>query len=164
MPDSNKNSDSSRAENEPSMLDELTHAELSLLYKESTDTVRFAKNLQWWTVGSTLITFLALIGIARMVSADRVFTSQITGVVILLTMAVIFTLVVYQFWQHTELAKIEVISRNFSSMFTDIRRMKSRREANVHRYLLLGFMIAVVLMGAVVTYLGLLQLVLHRFQ
>jgi len=159
MPDGDNNS-----ENEPSSLDELTHAELSLLYKESTDTVRFAKHLQWWTVGSTLVAFLALVGMAKLVSADRVFANQLTGVIILLTMAVIFTLVVYQFWQHTELAKIEAISKNFSSLFTDIRRLKSRREANVHRYLLLVFMIAVVLLGAVVTYLGLLQLVAHRFQ
>jgi len=164
MPDSDKNSENGRAENEPSSLDELTHAELSLLYKESTDTVRFAKHLQWWTVGSTLVAFLALIGMAKLVSSDRVFANQLTGVIILLTMAVIFTLVVYQFWQHTELAKIEAISKNFSSLFTDIRRLKSRREANVHRYLLLLFMIAVILLGAVVTYLGLLQLVEHRFQ
>jgi len=148
---------------EPSELDELTHAEMAVLYRESTDTVRFVKHLQWWTVGSTLIAYLGLIGVARLVSADRLFTSQLNIVMILVTMAVIFTLVVYQFWQHTELNKIEEISKYFSTAFTRIRRLKSGREANVHRYLLLTFMILTVLLGAVITYLALQQLVAHRF-
>jgi len=84
-------------------------------------------------------------------------------VMILVTMALIFTLVLYQIWQHTELNKIEEISKYFSTAFTRIRRLKSGREANVHRYLLLTFMILTVLLGAVITYLALQQLVAHRF-
>ena len=100
MPDKNeksKNTGDDETEFSATSLDDTTHAEMSLLYRESTDTVRFAKHLQWWTVGSTLIAYLALIGIAKLVSADRAFTNQLTAVIILLTMAVIFTLVVYQF-------------------------------------------------------------------
>ncbi len=153
-----------RFENEPSELDEQTHQEMAVLYKESTDTVRFAKHLQWWTVGSTLLAFGAILGVAKLVTADKGYTDILTGVVIVLTLAVIFTIVVYQFWQHTELVKIEEINRHFSTLFTRIRRIKSKREANVHRYLLLIFMISVIVMGAVVTYLGLIQLLAHRFR
>jgi len=155
--------DNDRDEFEPSALDELTHAEMSLLYRESTDTVRFAKQLQWWTMGSTLLAYLALIAVAKLVVADRAFTGQLTLVVIILAMVVIFTLSVYQFWQHTELAKIEEISRHMSSLFSKIRRFKSRREANVHRHLLLAFMICGILLGAVFTHFSLQQLLGHRF-
>jgi len=161
---SNNEADERGDEFEATSLDELTHAEMSLLYRESTDTVRFAKHLQWWTVGATLLSYLAAVGIAKMVSADRAFVDKLTMAIILLTMGVIFTLSVYQFWQHTELAKIENISKRFSTLFAEIRKLKSSREANVHRFLLLGFMIVTVLMGAVITHLGLQQLVDHRFQ
>ena len=149
---------------EPSELDEATHAEMAVLYRESTDTVRYVKHLQWWTVGSTLAAYLGLVGIAKIVTADKLFTAQLTGAMILVTMAVIFTLVVYQFWQHTELNKIEEISKTFSTAFTRIRRLKSRREANIHRYLLLIFMILTILLGAIITYLALQQLIDHRYR
>ncbi len=114
-------------------------------------------------MGSTLLANLALIGVAKLVVADRAFTGQLTMVAIILAMAVIFTLAVYQFWQHTELAKIEEISRHMSSLFSKIRRFKSRREANVHRHLLLAFMICAVVLGAAITHFSLQQLLAHRF-
>ena len=39
----------------PSDLDESTHSEMRLLYRESVDTVLFAKAQQWKTVGATLL-------------------------------------------------------------------------------------------------------------
>lgn len=148
-------------ENQPSLLDELTHTELGLLYRESTETVRFAKTQQWWTVGATLLVFGALVVVAKFVSADEGFVDLLTIVIILLAMAVIFTLVVYQFWQHTEMAKIEMMARHFSDLFRDVRRRKSRNEANIQRYLLLAFMVMVIVLGAATTHLALQQLLLH---
>jgi len=154
----------SQFDNEPSSLDEQTHAEMILLYKESTDTMRFAKHLQWWTVGSTLFTFAVIIAIAKLVSADKGFANTLTWVVILLTMCVIFTLSVYQFWQHTEHLKVREISKHMSTLFKTIRQIKSRREANIHRYVLLFFMISTVILGAVVTHFGLDQVQLSRYR
>ena len=144
---------------EPSTVDEMTHAELCLLYKESTDTVRFAKHLQWWTLGSTLIAYGAIVMLAKYVGSDISYANQLTAIVILITMGVIFTLVVYQFWQHNELRKIQIVSMHMSNLFGRIRRIKSRREANIQRYLLLTFMIGTIIMGAIVAYLGLQQVV-----
>ena len=146
----------------PSAVDEMTHAELCLLYKESTDTVRFAKHLQWWTLGSTLLAYGAVVLLAKYVGSDMNYANQLTGIVILVTMGVIFTLVVYQFWQHNELRKIREISSHMSNLFVRIRRIKSRREANIQRYLLLAFMIGTVILGATVAYLGLQQVVYSR--
>jgi len=50
--------------------------------------------------------------------------------------------------------KIEVISRNYSSLFTRIRRFKSKREANIQRYIMLVLLILSVVLGAVVTHMG----------
>ncbi len=148
-------------ESQPSSLDELTHAELGFLYRESTETVRFAKTQQWWTVGSTLLVFGAIIVIAKFVAADKGYIDLLTVVIILLAMAVIFTLVVYQFWQHTEMMKIETVAGHYSDLFRQVRRLKSRNEANIQRYLLLVFMIITVILGAVTTYFGLQQLLLN---
>jgi carbon starvation protein CstA len=97
--------------------------------------------------------------LAKYVGSDISYANQLTAIVILVTMGVIFTLVVYQFWQHNELRKIQFVSMHMSNLFGRIRRIKSRREANIQRYLLLTFMIGTIIMGAIVAYLGLQQVV-----
>lgn len=145
-------------ENKPSSYDALTHAEMLLLYEESTRTIRFAKYLQWWTLGSTLLVDGAFLAIAKFVSADIEYANKLTAMIIVLTTAVVGTLIIYQFWQHTELQKIEKISKGFSTAFRRVRVIKSKLEANIHRYLLLLFMIMTVIMGSVVSYYGVLQI------
>ena len=147
--------------NEPSSLDENTHAEMCMLYSESARTIRFAKRLQWWTVGSTLLTFGGLVVIAKLVSVDKDYASQMVAVIILLTVAVIFTLVIHQFWQYTELTKIEEIDKNLSTLFAKVRKIKSNSEANISRYILLIFMIMSVIIGAAVAYLAIKRLLMH---
>lgn len=147
--------------NEPSSLDENTHREMCLLYGESAKTIRFAKHLQWWTVGSTLLTFGGIVIIAKLVSPDKNYVSQMIAVIILLTVSVIFTLVIHQFWQYTELMKIEEIDKNLSSLFSRVRKIKSSGEANVYRYILLLFMIMAVILGATVAYLSIQQLTMR---
>ncbi len=145
-------------ENKPSSYDELTHAEMCLLYGESTRTIRFAKYLQWWTLGSTLVVDFSFLAIAKFVSADSEYANKLTALIIVLTTAVIGTLIIYQFWQYNELLKIEKISKGFSTAFRSVRVIKSKLEANIHRYLLLLFMIMTVIMGSIVSYYGVLQI------
>lgn len=139
----------------PSELDELTHAELRMLYRESTETMRFVKTHQWKTVGATLLTFAGLIFTAGFVDANKALTDKFMAITILLTSAVIFTLVIYQFWQANELAKVDSMNNRFSSLYRSVRAQKSKREGNVHRYTLLMFMITVIILGAVVVHLAL---------
>ena len=153
-------SEPERFENTPSTLDSLTHREMELLYKESTETIRFAKTLQWWTLGATLLTFGGMLAITKMVNADATFIKLMSLLIILLTVAVIFTLTTYQMWQHTEAAKINVISRNFSTLFGKVRNLKSKREANIQRYIMLAFLILAVVLGAIVTHRG-IALIAH---
>jgi hypothetical protein len=140
--------------NQPSELDELTHRELLNLFDESSRTMLFAKAQQWKTVGSTLMVFVVLVALARYVSAAPAYVSYLEIFVFLATPAALLILVIYQFWQHTELSKLQAAALNFSSLYRRIRRIKSGREANIHRYILFGFMAGIILLGAVLTLLS----------
>jgi len=135
---------------EPSELDEMTHRELGLIYNDSTRTTLFTKGIQWRTVGSTLIIFIAMVGLAKFVSSAADFVRILKVAIILSSMGAIFMLVIFQFWKHAEGQKIRAVERQYSSLFRGIRMKKSRLEANIHRYLLLTFMILVLLAGAFV--------------
>lgn len=142
---------------EPSALDEMTHAEMRLLYRESADAILFAKTMQWWTVGSTLIVYVALIAISALVERDARVLVYLQAVLWLAAPAAIMILGIYQFWQHTEHGKLGAIARHFSSLFRDIRRIKSPREADVHRYTLFLFMVIIVAVGAALAYFAMLR-------
>ena len=138
----------------PSVLDPQTHAEIQMLYRESTETLRFVKNHQWKTVGATLMVFFALIFVAGYIDAGRDLTRQFMGITITICCAAIFMLVLYQFWTHNEQTKINNMQPHMSSLFGDIRALKSKREGNIHRYLLLMFMMIAVVLGALVVHLA----------
>jgi Na+/melibiose symporter-like transporter len=138
----------------PSTLDNHTHSEIQLLYRESTETLRFVKNHQWMTVGATLLVFFALIFVAGFVDADAQMARQFMGITITITCAAIFMLVLYQFWTHNEQTKIDYMQPHMSSLFADIRALKSKREGNIHRYVILSFMIIVIILGALVVHLS----------
>ena len=149
-------------EDQPEPIDEDIRAEISLIYQKASDALLFVKAQQWWTVGSTLIVFLAFLGIAKLTDAGPSFANKLTALMIIVTCAAIFMLVIYQFWQHNELARIHAVTRHFSPTFQKIQALKSPTEGDIHRYTLLGFMIAVVILGAIVTHLGLQEIIQHR--
>ncbi|WP_193367380.1 hypothetical protein [Pelagibius marinus] len=136
-------------ENTPSELDELTHAEMCMLYKESADSIRFAKAHQWKSLGSTLLVFGGLIALAQLVPYNATITNLIIAISFLCSCAVIYMLALYQVWQNTEREKLRDIAGHFSSFSQFTRAIKSSREANVHRYTLLVFMIAALILGNV---------------
>lgn len=136
-------------ENTPSELDDLTHAEMCMLYKESADSIRFAKEHQWKSLGATLLVFGGLIALAQLVPGKASVTNLIIAASFVCSCAVIYILALYQVWQNTEREKLRDIAGHFSSFAQFTRAIKSSREANVHRYTLLIFMIAAVLLGNV---------------
>lgn len=144
-------------ENEPSSLDEMTHQELRMMHAESSAAILFAKKIQWSSVGSSLLVFGACIAIAVSTDADKSFANILSGLTILLACGVIFVLMMYQFWQFNEIARIRQAEDHFSTLYQKICVSKSRREGNAHRYTLLIFMITVVIMGAVVANIAIKQ-------
>ncbi|MBT4888355.1 MAG: hypothetical protein HON65_02225 [Rhodospirillales bacterium] len=138
-------------ENAPTELDELTHAELLSMYERSSEAILFSKNIQWRSVGSTLLVYAALTGIAYFGSEDKFLVNLLGALSIFLACGVIFVLAMYQFWQFNEAQRIIEIEKNFSSLYLKIRDIKSQREGNFHRYTILLFMCITVMLGAFVT-------------
>lgn len=134
-------------ENTPSELDDLTHAEMCMLYRESADSIRFAKAHQWKSLGATLLVFAGMTTLGRAVDGNVTLTNLIIAISFISSSAVIYMMVLYQVWQNTEREKLRDISSHFSSFSQFTRAIKSSREANVHRYTLLAFMIAAILLG-----------------
>ncbi|MGF1629892.1 MAG: hypothetical protein ACFCUT_10505 [Kiloniellaceae bacterium] len=136
-------------ENTPSELDELTHAEMCMLYRESADSIRFAKAHQWKSLGATLLVFAGMMALGRLDASNVTLTNLIIAFSFMSSSGVIYILVLYQVWQNTEREKLRDISSHFSSFSQFTRAIKSSREANVHRYTLLIFMIIAILIGNV---------------
>lgn len=145
--------------NEPSTLDELTHKELRMMHTEATTNLLFAKNIQWRSVGSLLFVFIGFIAITQFTAAANSSRHLLPLLIITLTCGVIFVLLMYQFWQFNEVSRIREIEKNFSSLYNRINKLKSHREASTHRYTLLMFMIAVVILGGIVTSIALQQII-----
>lgn len=140
-------------------LDDRAHAELGWLYAQSWHAVLFAKAQQWKTLGASLIVYVALVFIAKFVGPEPKFVDNLVLAVILVCTGSIFVVVIYQFWQHDELKKLDTIAKRVSPAFRDIRRLKSRTESNIFRYILLTFIIAVLVFGAIIAYLSLMRVV-----
>lgn len=132
---------------EPSELDEATHAESLTLYRDSQENIRFAKGLQWKTLGGTLAIF-ALLGFAGFNSDHR---EGYLKILIVLSWAIsagaIYVVCILQSWQNTEREKLRRIVAELSNLFRAVYRIKSKTEANIHRYLLLAFMAIAMLIG-----------------
>ncbi|MFT5485534.1 MAG: hypothetical protein ACI9JL_000343 [Paracoccaceae bacterium] len=139
--------DETRFEIEPSELDETTHAESLILYRDSQDNIRFAKSLQWKTLGGSLAIF-ALLGFAAL-NGNRQEGHLKTLIVIswAISAGAIYAICILQSWQNTEREKLRKIVGEFSNMFRAVYRIKSRTEANIHRYILLSFMAITMLLG-----------------
>ncbi len=130
-----------------SELDERTHAEMLMMYHECADSVRFAKLQQWHTTGGALLIFVVL-GILGTFGPRYGFfikANIIVGLVV--SGGSIYSLAIYQFWQQAERGKLAMISSRLSNILREVRGYTPPREANVHRYILLFFMIATIALG-----------------
>ena len=69
----------------------------------------------------------------------------------------VYMLVIFQSWQGTERKKIKLIISNLSNLARNIYHTKSKREADVERYILLFFMGCAILTGGFLTLSRLLR-------
>jgi hypothetical protein len=132
---------------EPSELDEATHAESLTLYRDSQDNIRFAKGLQWKTLGGTLGIFV-LLGFAGFNSDQREgYLKTLIVISWAISAGAIYSACILQSWQNTEREKLRKIVAALSNLFRAVYRIKSKTEANIHRYILLVFMAITMLIG-----------------
>jgi hypothetical protein len=128
-------------------LDDKTHAEMLMMYTECANSVRFAKSQQWTTTGGALAIFVLLGVLGEFGPHYGFFTQTIIVVSMLVSGATIYSLAIYQFWQQAERGKLNMIADRFSNVLRDVRAFLPPREANVHRYILLFFMLATILIA-----------------
>lgn len=131
----------------PSDLDEKTHAEMLMMYTECANSVRFAKSQQWTTTGGALAIFAALGILGEFGPHYGFLTTAVVIISMVVSGATIYSLAIFQFWQQAERGKLNMIAERFSNVMRDVRAFLPPREANVHRYILLFFMLAVILVA-----------------
>jgi hypothetical protein len=128
-------------------LDEKTHAEMLMMYTECANSVRFAKSQQWTTTGGALAIFVALGVLGEFGPHYGFLTTAIVIISMVVSGATIYSLAIFQFWQQAERGKLNMIADRFSNVLRDVRAFLPPREANVHRYILLFFMLATILIA-----------------
>ena len=140
----------------PSELDELTHAEMLELYRNSSDQIRFAKHQQWATLLGALAIFVLLGVIGDRAYAGTFLFKLVVLISIVLSVGAIYSLIIYQFWQGAERERLNLISARLSNILRTVRGVVSERERNVHRFVLLFFMVSSIVLGnwLLITYLG----------
>jgi hypothetical protein len=135
------------AEVTPSSLDEATHAELRVLYEDSSKAVRFAKERQWKLVGATLLLFAGIMTITEFLKMDEMMAKGLVLGSFVIGASAIYILIIYQLWQHTELNRLRSIGIRFSNVFAQIRGARPEREAKIHGFIILFMMIFGILLG-----------------
>ena len=135
----------------PSELDELTHAEMLMLYHEAVKTSRFGKAQQWRSMAIGVASIFGLGVLGAHVSEDAFLFRLSQFLAVLIGLAAVYLIVFYQFWQNTERDKLLRIMARFSNLSQSIRGMSSGREASLRRFMVLGFMILVILGAAALT-------------
>lgn len=138
--------DAPEFELEPSSLDEMTHAEALALYRDAKANIRFSKGLQWRTVGGTIALFTLLVASVYFVRGDPMYARVVAFLTIVLSCGAIYSLSIHQSWQKTERLKVRKVVENLSNLSQEVFALKSRIEANIHRYILLAFMVVLIVM------------------
>ena len=130
-----------------SELDELTHAELLMLYQDSAVSVRFARERQWKLVGAALFLFAAIVAVPELVDISPFGAKGLVLAGFLIGASAIYVLVVYQVWQNAELRRMQTIGGRFSNIFAQLGGHNAAREGKLHGYIILFFMIAAIGLG-----------------
>ncbi len=130
-----------------SELDERTHAELLVLYRDSTDSVRFARERQWKLAAAALPLFAAVVAIPELVVISTFAAQGLVLAAFLISASAIYVLIVYQVWQNAELRRMQTIGARFSNIFAQLGGRNAAREGKLHGYIILFFMIAAIALG-----------------
>src|SRR5512141_2458798 len=89
-----------------SELDELTHAEMLMLYHEAVKTSRFGKLQQWRSMAIGVFAVFALGVLGAHLPKDDFLFRLCQFLAVLIGLSAIYLIVFYQFWQNTEREKL----------------------------------------------------------
>ena len=129
-------------EDEPSNLDDRTHAEFLTIFMDASDNIRFAKLLQWNTClyfsgGTGAITaFMQYTG-----WADAELTNYLLILIWIFSVSNILIVLSLQWWQAAEQSKIAFVTSKWSLFSTVARSRKSKIFSDIQRYGMMTFII-----------------------
>ena len=125
-----------------SELDERTHAEMLMMYEEAANSIRFAKGMQWKTLGIGMLVLAGFLIFAEYAALRRTNLVPVTIIAsTLVTAGTVYILIVFQLLQNMERRKLRAIGREMSNLFRLVRSLRVPLEAAFHRYTLLIFMV-----------------------
>ena len=131
----------------PSELDEKTHAELCILYRDSGISVRSAKERQWKLVGGALLLFAVTVAVPETIDISTWGAKGLVLASFLISAGAIYLLIVYQVWQNSESRRMQEIASRFSNIFSELGGSSAAREGRLHGYIVLFFMIGLIVLG-----------------
>ncbi|MEO9899277.1 MULTISPECIES: hypothetical protein [Alphaproteobacteria] len=129
-------------------IDSDTRQEFLALYTDASENIRFAKAQQW----NTLIYFSALcVGVVAVGVWLRWGDVSLIGflfyLVWLFSLATVGTILMLQGWQSSEARKQSFMRAHLGELTRTALAQKSRFASDVHRYIMLGFMLLYVEMA-----------------
>lgn len=132
-----------------SSLDDLSHAEYLMLYREAGENLLFAKRQQWLILAYLSMAYVGIYLIAKANPYDLKFLNYLTACSFILTIFAIAIVIFLQFWQINEKRIIRNIAGGLSNSLQRIRSLKSRGESDAHRYIMLFMLMAYILMAQI---------------
>lgn len=129
-------------DNEPSDLDELTHAEFLAIYRDASDNIRFAKEQMWRSLLYFTAGAIAVTGYGVVTNwSDPQLSQYLLVIVWLCSVLTVLIILSLQWWQSAEHQKIAFVTAKWSSFAAAARRRKSKAMSDVQRYGMLAAMI-----------------------
>lgn len=136
-------------DNQPSDLDDLTHAEFAEIYRDASANIRFSKEQMWRVVLYFSLGAIAVTGYGVISNwGDPQLTRYLLIIVWLCSIISVMIILSLQWWQVVEHRKIAYVTSKWSSFSTAARNRKSKLLSDVQRY---GMLIAMILYLELVT-------------
>ena len=132
-----------------SSLDDLSHAEFLMIYREAGENLLFAKRQQWQALAYLSLAFVAIYFLAKANAYDAKFLNYLIACSLILTVFAVASEIFLQFWQINEKRKIHEVAKHLSTSTQRVRALKSRGESNAHRYIMLFMLMAYILMAQI---------------
>lgn len=129
-------------EDNPSELDDLTHAEFLAIYKDASANQRFAKEQQWRSVLYFSIGAVAVTAYGEWTKwQDEEITRFLLSLVWIFSLASAAVILSLQWWQAIEARKIDYVTSKWGTFSSAARLRKSKTMSDIQRYGMLFTMI-----------------------
>ena len=126
----------------PSDLDDLTHAELIEIYRDTSANIRFSKGLMWQLVLYFSVGTVAVTAYGEVTNWSEPVVSQFLLVIVwIFSISNILILLSLQWWQNSERRKITELTKSWSTTANRVRQQRSRWAGEVQRYSMLFSML-----------------------